>query len=115
MLLFLRCDAKIRNGQGEGGLIFCPGNNYQYVCIPPCLCRLYVLIVMSGKERRDKQRKKKKWEMGWMYAPRGRKGGEGGGSLRDECEGSLYYGARTHAREGKVTVYGCSIWLMLTH
>lgn len=43
-----------------------------------------------------------------------RRGGRGG-SLRDECEGSLYYGARTHAREGKVTVYGCSIWLMLTH
>lgn len=71
------------------------------------------MIVMSGKEK-NKQRKK--MENGkWDVRTEG-KGREGGGSLRDECEGSLYYGARTHAaREEKVTVYGCSIWLMLTH
>ncbi len=54
---------------------------------------------MSGKERRDKQRKKKKWEMGWMYAPRGRKGGEGGGGPFETNVRALYIMAHARMRE----------------
>lgn len=56
------CDAKIRNGQGGGGwVMFCPGKNYQYVCIPPCLCGfcMYDCYVWEREKQTLKKEEKK--------------------------------------------------------